>query len=75
MSLRDHEIKNEYRLLVHNVVQDFYVPLLREAVSYKRAVGFFSSSALAELTNGITGLIRNNGKISLIAYRNMETCN
>ena len=67
MSLRDHEIKNEYRSLVHNVVQDFYVPLLREAVSYKRAVGFFSSSALAELTNGITGLIRNNGKISLIA--------
>lgn len=34
---------------------------------YKRAVGFFSSSALIELTKGIAGLISNSGKIQLIA--------
>jgi hypothetical protein len=40
MSLQSHEIKSEYRSLIDNVVQDFYIPLLKDAVSYKRAVGF-----------------------------------
>lgn len=67
MSLQDVEIKNEYRSLIDNVAKDFYIPLLREAVSYKRAVGFFSSSALIEISKGIAGLIQNGGKIQLIA--------
>ena len=67
MSFKDYVIKNEYRSLIDNVVQDFYIPLLNESVSYKRAVGFFSSSALVELSKGITGLIRNNGKIQIVA--------
>ena len=46
MSLRNVSIKKEYRSLIDNVVQDFYLPLLKEASIYKRAVGFFSSSAL-----------------------------
>ena len=35
MSLKDHdlEIKSEYRSLIDNVVQDFYIPLLKEADS------------------------------------------
>ena len=45
MSFQEHTIKTEYRSLIDNVVQKFYVPLLKDAVSYKRAVGFFSSSA------------------------------
>ena len=49
MSFSDCVIKSEYRSLIDNVVQDFYLPILHEAVSYKRAVGFFSSSALAEM--------------------------
>ena len=53
MSLKDVQIKDEYRSLIDNVVQDFYIPLLERAVMYKRAVGFFSSSSLVELTKGI----------------------
>lgn len=41
MSFSDCVIKSEYRSLIDNVVQDFYLPILHEAVSYKRAVGFF----------------------------------
>jgi len=67
MSLQDIEIKNEYRSLIDNVAKDFYIPLLKEAVSYKRAVGFFSSSALIQISKGIAGLIKNGGKIQLIA--------
>ena len=34
---------------------------------YQRAVGFFSSSALLEISKGIAGLIENGGTIELIA--------
>ena len=67
MSLRDVEIKFEYRSLIDNVAKEFYIPLLKEAVSYKRAVGFFSSSSLVEISKGISGLVANGGKIQLIA--------
>ena len=67
MSLQDVEIKKEYRSRLDNVARDFYIPLLKEAVSYKRAVGFFSSSILVEISKGIIGLINNGGKIQLIA--------
>ena len=67
MSLQDIEIKKEYRSRLDNVARDFYIPLLKEAVSYKRSVGFFSSSILVEISKGIIGLINNGGKIQLIA--------
>ena len=67
MSLKDKYIKNEYRSLLDNVVQDFYIPLLKEAVSYKRAVGFFSSSSLVELTKGIASMAERDGKIQIVA--------
>ena len=43
------------------------MPLMGEAVLYQRAVGFFSSSALSCYSLGITQLIKNGGKIELIA--------
>lgn len=67
MSFLDIEIKHEYRSLLNDVVKEFYTPVLNEAIIYKRAVGFFSSSALLELTNGINGLLKNGGKIELVA--------
>lgn len=35
MSLQDVPVKNEYRSLIDNVVQDFYLPLLKETSVYK----------------------------------------
>lgn len=61
------EIKEEYRSLQDDIVKEFYYPLLRAAQKYQRAVGFFSSSALIEISQGITGLIQNGGTIELIA--------
>jgi len=66
VSLKDVEPKSEYRSLLDDVVRDFYIPLLSQAVSYKRAVGFFSSSALIEISKGILALVKNGGKIHLI---------
>lgn len=67
MSLKNVELKAEYRSLLDNVINEFYIPVLKQSVLYKRAVGFFSSSALLELSAGICGLVNNGGKIQLIA--------
>ncbi len=67
MGLRDIPIKNEYRSLIDDVIKDFYVPLLGNAVLYQRAVGFFSSSALTMIAKGIDGLVQNGGRIQIIA--------
>ena len=66
MSLQDIKIKLEYRSLLNNIASEFYIPALREAVSYDRAVGFFSSSILSSIAYGIDGLARNGGKIRLV---------
>lgn len=67
MSLQDLIIKDEYRSLSDNVAKDFYIPLLQQANIYKRAVGFFSSSALVEISKGISALVKNGGKMYLVA--------
>ena len=69
MSLKDYdsEIKSEYRSLIDNVVQDFYIPLLKEADSYKRAVGFFSSTARIEISKGIGSMAERGGHIQIVA--------
>ena len=67
MSLRDIPLKTEYRSLLDNVISEFYTPVLTQSVMYKRAVGFFSSSALIDLSAGIIGLVKNGGRIQLIA--------
>ena len=55
-----------YKTNKNDIVQEFYLPVLKESVLYKRAVGFFSSTALIELSKGIAGLIKNGGKIRFI---------
>ena len=66
MSFKDIEIKTEYRSGKSDVIKDFYVPVLAQARKYKRAVGFFSSTALVQIARGIAELVANGGKIELI---------
>lgn len=73
MSFQDIELKPEYRSRLDNVIRDFYIPVLKQAVGYKRAVGYFSSSALLSLTAGICELIDNGGSIQLIASPRLST--
>ena len=55
-----------YKTNKNDVVKEFYIPVLKQSVLYKRAEGFFSSTALIELSKGISGLVRNGGKIKFI---------
>ena len=67
MSLQDIALKTEYRSFQDDIAQDFYIPALKQAVRYKRAVGFFSSSILSMITAGLYEFYQHEGKIELLA--------
>ena len=66
MALSDLYIAKEYRNLKCDVINDFYVPILSNAVMHKRAVGFFNSAALYEMAIGLRHLVEKQGKMELI---------
>lgn len=66
MSFKDLSIKKMYRTKKCNIVNEFFIPVLDNATSYKRATGFFSSEGLYQLAEGIIGLVNNTGCIQLI---------
>ena len=72
MGLRNIVVKNEYRSPQDNIVKDFYIPLLNHAVLYERAVGYFSSSILASIAEGVLAVKFNNGKIRIVASPNLN---
>jgi len=71
MPLKKLIIERSYKNLSCDMVNDFYVPILSEGIEYKRAVGFFTSSAFCEISYGIQNLIKNNGNIKLIVSPNL----
>ena len=66
MSFKDIDINFNYRSDSSNITRDFYIPVLYESKIYKRAVGFFSTSALLKMSIGLAEMERNNGKVQII---------
>lgn len=67
MSFRDiANIKTGYDSGFDDILNDFYVPILKETKRYRRIAGFFSSSSLSVAARGIVGLISNGGKVEMI---------
>lgn len=66
MSLKEINLKQEYRSFKNDIIRDFYIPVLGKTKEYKRAVGFFSSTALIEISKGISELVKNGGKMKLL---------
>lgn len=64
--LRDLKFKSVYRSDDDNILADFYIPALKESISYDRAVGYFSSSMLSFAAQGIGSLIEKQGSMRLI---------
>ena len=46
---------------------EFYLPCLSASVQYDRAVGYFTSGGLAAAARGIAALIKNGGRMRLVA--------
>lgn len=72
MSFAELQIEPEYRSLTTDVAKNFYIPVLKEAILYQRAVGFFASSVLAQISEGVESLAENGGKIQLIASPHLQ---
>lgn len=67
MNFTELNLKNEYRTSIDSVSDDFYRPILNISMTYDRAVGFFSSSALAHIATGLLPFIKHGGNIRLVA--------
>ncbi len=72
MSFKDVDIALSYETGQDDPVNEFYVPLLAEAKYYDRIAGFFTSASLAIAARGIAGLIRNSGKMRIIACPRLD---
>jgi len=66
MGFKDLSLKVSYDSDEDDVLNDFYIPVLSEAVEYHRLVGYFSSSILALAAEGIAPFINNNGKMRMV---------
>lgn len=66
------EISDEYRSLADDVINDFYVPCLKEARLYKRSTAYFSSSILIQISKGLSVFANNGGKIKLLVSPNLS---
>jgi len=67
MALKDLNLKEFYDSDEDDTLNDFYIPALSEAISYKRIAGFFTSSSLAISAKGLSKFIFNGGRMQLIA--------
>lgn len=61
-----------YRDGDQNLFKEFYTPALERAISYDRAVGFFSSHSLVSNLRGLSGLVANGGSMRLIIGHPLE---
>lgn len=66
MSFKNTRLKAVYRTEEDNILEDFYIPALKQAVKYDRAVGFFSAGMLSYAAQGLSAFVNNNGSIRLI---------
>ncbi|MBW4536680.1 MAG: DEAD/DEAH box helicase family protein [Pleurocapsa minor HA4230-MV1] len=67
MSLPNIDIKDHYRSDRNNLIEDFYIPCLSKTISYSRAVGYFSSTSIVAISQGLAALIEAGGKMRLVA--------
>ena len=65
MSFSELVLNTEYRSSIALTSRDFYAPILKVAIKYDRAVGFFSSSSLVHIAEGLLPFVNNGGTITI----------
>ena len=66
MSFKSLDIKTSYESGIGDIVQDFYEPVLTDAILYDRISGFFTSTSLAVAARGMCNFIKNGGVMRII---------
>lgn len=72
LSFQDLDIQIRYRSEIHNFPKDFLIPVLSQSKIYKRGTGYFSTSALVQLSIGLFEMAKNGGKIQLICSPDLD---
>ncbi len=73
MSFKEiQNIQLSYNTLSDQIVLDFYIPCLEKAIIYKRAVGFFSSNILLQISKGLGAFADNRGHMQLLVSTKLE---
>lgn len=74
MSLKDVSWKYRYQSLRHDIINDFYVPAIKNSRSYKRITGYFSSSFLENLVEEIEhSILENDFYIQILCSPHMSS--
>ncbi|WP_220728769.1 DEAD/DEAH box helicase family protein [Apilactobacillus xinyiensis] len=66
-----NKLKIYYRSVDDNIIKDFYIPVISNAIKYDRSVGYFSSKILVSYVDGLKNFIKNNGKMRLLISPSM----
>ena len=73
MGFKDiQNIQLSYNSLNDRIVTNFYIPCLENAKSYKRAVGYFSSNILLEISKGLGAFVDNGGHMKLLVSPRLD---
>ena len=72
MSLRTVSFQDTYWSGENDLIKEFYVPCMEESIEYCRAVGYFSSSILCYITNGLYPFIQNGGRMRIVCSVNLS---
>ena len=67
MPLRELPLRPVLETSTRDLVREFFVPALRESLTYDRGVGYFTSSWLKLVAGGLVGLARNGGRGRIVA--------
>ena len=73
MPFDKQKLKTTYNSEEDSILNDFYIPCLENAITYDRAVGFFSASMLTYAAQGLSKFASNQGKMRLIIGHQVES--
>lgn len=66
MGFRDLNLKYYYNNDEDDLIEEFYNPVLKNAVLYKRATGFFASSSFWAFIEGLRDFLDKDGRMKLL---------
>lgn len=72
LNFKELDIQIRYRSEIHNFPRDFLIPVLSKTCLYKRGTGYFSTSALIQLSTGLFDMAKRGGKIQLICSPHLD---
>ena len=64
--LRTLNFSTSYHKGINDIASEFYLPCMRKATTYDRAVGFFSSTIYSLAWSALKDFVDNNGKMRII---------